>query len=183
VEVYESMSLQKNKNSSELKSGTSRGKRDRVKSNKGSNSRRAQRIYAFQVLYSMNFSDLSMEHLERTYDNFPDSSKTPLPKESSFAWELIQGVGQNYKELDQIIASYSRNWKIERIAKIELTILRLALYEMIKREDIPLKVAINEAVELSKLFGDENSRNFVNGILDAVARDVENGKFGICKGF
>jgi N utilization substance protein B len=54
---------------------------------------------------------------------------------------------------------------------------------MIKREDIPLKVAINEAVELSKLFGDENSRNFVNGILDAVARDVENGKFGICKGF
>ena len=150
---------------------------------KGVTSRRAQRIYAFQVLYSMNFSDPGMDHLVRTYDNFPGSSKPPLPKEKSFAWELIQGVGQNFKELDQIIASYSRNWRLDRIARIELTILRLALYEMIKREDIPLKVAINEAVELSKLFGDENSRNFVNGILDAVARDVENGKFGICKRF
>jgi N utilization substance protein B len=150
---------------------------------KGATSRRSQRIYAFQVLYAMNFFEPGMDHLVRTYDNFPDPRGSLLPKEDSFAWELIQGVGQNFKELDQIIASYSRNWKLDRIARIELTILRLALYEMIKREDIPLKVAINEAVELSKLFGDENSRNFVNGILDAVARDVENGKFGICKRF
>ncbi len=102
---------------------------------------------------------------------------------NTFAWSIIHGVWENLDDLDDIISQYSRNWKLKRIAKIELTILRLSVYEMRYCQDMPLKVAINEGVELAKKFGDGNSRNFVNGILDAVGKDIKNGKFGISKGF
>ena len=76
--------------------------------------------------------------------------------------------------LDNIIARHSRHWKLERIARMELAILRLALFELLHMPDVPAKVVINEAVELAKDFGDDNSGTFVNGVLDAVAR--ENGR-------
>lgn len=100
-----------------------------------------------------------------------------------FAWRLFSGVWRQRRELDETVARYSQHWKIERIARVELTILRLAIFEMLHAEDLPLKVAINEAVELSKAYGDENSRNFVNGILDGVARAVDAGEFGVTKKF
>ncbi|MDD4648423.1 MAG: transcription antitermination factor NusB, partial [Desulfoplanes sp.] len=76
------------------------------------------------------------------------------------------------KELDTTIARFSKHCKLNRIAKIELTILRLAVFEMLHVPDVPVRVTINEAIELAKKFGDDNSRTFVNGILDAVAKDV-----------
>lgn len=146
------------------------------------NSRSGQRLFAFQVLYAINFvpSKQSLEYTFKRFQNCPDQN---VPDAGSFAWTLVHGVWDNIDELDRTISSYSKNWKIERIAKIELTIMRLSVYEMCFCPDIPLKVAINEGIELAKTFGDENSRNFVNGILDAVARDIKNGKFGISKGF
>ncbi len=146
------------------------------------NSRRTQRIYAFQVLYALNFNQ-GQTDLEATFRRFRQDSPVEKPDQETFAWSLAQGVFENLDRLDEIIGGYSKNWKIGRIAKIELTILRLAIYEMLFCPDIPLKVAINEAIELSKSFGDGNSRNFINGILDAVARDTKNGEFGISKGF
>ncbi len=146
------------------------------------NSRRTLRTYAFQVLYSLNFTP-SLEALDSTFEVFRKESSHDKPGKNKFAWSIVHGVFSNLDSLDQIIASYSKNWKIRRIAKIELTIMRLAVYEMLYCPDIPLKVAINEAIELTKTFGDDNSRNFVNGILDAVARDTKNGKFGVNKGF
>lgn len=95
--------------------------------------------------------------------------------------ELLRGVLENSEEINRLIGSYSRHWRLERIAKIELGILRLAIYEMVYRPDIPLKVSINEAVELSKMFGDENSKGFINGILDAVAQSVRKGELGTRK--
>ncbi|MFP4084953.1 MAG: transcription antitermination factor NusB [Desulfonatronovibrio sp.] len=149
---------------------------------RNANSRRTQRIYAFQVLYALNFSQ-GLSGLEATFRRFREESSAEKQDQETFAWFLVHGVFENLDRLDEIIAGYSKNWKIGRIAKIELTILRLAVYEMLFCPDIPLKVAINEAIELSKSFGDGNSRNFINGILDAVARDTKDGKSGISKGF
>ncbi|WP_028575583.1 transcription antitermination factor NusB [Desulfonatronovibrio hydrogenovorans] len=149
---------------------------------KAENTRRQQRTYAFQVLYALNFVSAESS-LAATFNRFKESPAQDEETQGSFAWSLVRGVWDNLDELNRIIASYSRNWKIQRIARIELTIMRLAVYEMIYCPDIPLKVAINEAIELAKAFGDDNSRNFVNGILDAVAKDVRNGKFGTSKGF
>jgi len=92
--------------------------------------------------------------------------------------QLVNGVRDNLDKLDAVISRHSQNWKVKRIAMVELSIMRLAVYEMTHREDIPIKVAINEAVELAKTFGDNNSRNFVNGILDAVARDIRHDQPG-----
>lgn len=72
--------------------------------------------------------------------------------------------------MDRIIADHSKNWRLKRIARVELTILRLAAYELLFASDVPLKVAINEGIELSKTYGDPKSRGFVNGILDGIAR-------------
>lgn len=83
-----------------------------------------------------------------------------------FAEELIVGTIEKREEIDAVIAQYARNWDIRRIAKIDLSILRLALYEMMHRNDIPPVVTINEAIELSKLFSIEDAKRFINGILD-----------------
>lgn len=146
------------------------------------NSRKTQRTFAFQVLYALNFVP-DPDSLKKTYAIFQNESSSVRWGEDSFSWSLVYGVWKNFDDLNSIIASYSQNWKIQRIAKIEITILRLAVYEMRYCPDIPLKVAINEGIELAKIFGDDSSRNFVNGILDAVAKDIKNGKFGISKGF
>ena len=149
--------------------------------------RRAARERAFQVLYGLYFEDVgSEEKLARVFCQSPDQDipvdsiqGKDLREAEGFAWELTKGVWSSQKELDEIIVRFSQNWRIERIAKTELAILRLAMFEMLHRPDIPVKVAINEAIELAKQYGDENTRSFVNGILDAVAKAIEHGEIGI----
>ncbi|HKK33339.1 MAG TPA: transcription antitermination factor NusB [Desulfomicrobiaceae bacterium] len=142
-------------------------------------SRSQERRLAFQVIYATHFStEPDPAFLARTFDNFRDPEIPMDSREESFAWALVTGVFTHSKELDPIIDKFSRHWKLTRIAKIELTILRLSLFEMLHCPEIPLKVAMNEAIELAKQFGDENSRNFVNGILDGVARGIGEGQFG-----
>ena len=110
-------------------------------------------------------------------------SQTPLPEDQEFGLGLVTGVFGRLEEIDAVIRRFSKHWKIERIAKAELSILRLGVYELLYEPEIPLRVSINEAVELSKEFADDNSFPFVNGILDAVARAVSHGEFGIRKQF
>lgn len=141
--------------------------------------RRRGRRRAFEVLYGLSFNEIdSIDSLKFTFDNAPERSEENEPTEEGirFAWKLTAGVWTNGAAIDETITKFSRHWKLKRIARIELTILRVALYEMLYMDDIPLKVAINEAVELAKSFGDDNSKNFVNGILDAVAKAIENGE-------
>jgi transcription antitermination protein NusB len=148
--------------------------------NKGS--RRQGRTLAFQVLFGLSFDPQTEQAaLRRSFARNPAVAECESPEAVTFASELVLGVVANLPEIDQVIGQHSDNWKIGRIAKIELAILRLSLFEILHRQDIPLKVAINEAIELAKGFGDENSRAFVNGILDAVARAVDQGRFGIEK--
>ncbi len=146
--------------------------------------RRKARKRAFEILYGLHFEPPADERsLSRRFAACPrDEDVPPHPENSDFAWELVRGAWNAQRELDEVIARFSKNWKLTRIAKVELTILRLAMHEILHRQDIPLRVAINEAVELAKTYGDDNSPTFVNGILDAVARAVDNGEFTIRKG-
>ena len=140
--------------------------------------RRIGRRHAFQVLYGLDFFPVEgdkglVRAFEASFNTGFGEEKVSRGRE--FAWELVSGVWERMESLDKIITRFSRHWKIKRIAKVELAILRLALFEILFCEDTPPKVAINEAVELAKRFGDENSKNFVNGILDAAAKDLEKG--------
>lgn len=91
----------------------------------------------------------------------------------AFAESLIDGALRSLPEIDRAIARHAENWTIERIAKVELAILRLAVHELLHRRDIPPVVSINEAVELAKAFGGDDSHRFVNGILDRVKEGLD----------
>ena len=89
---------------------------------------------------------------------------------SDYAKELYTGVLANLDKLDETLASYSKKWKLNRLPKVSLTVLRLALYEMEFVDDLPDSVAINEAVELAKKYGSQEDASFINGVLGAVSR-------------
>ena len=99
-----------------------------------------------------------------------------VAESDGFAWELVEGVWRATAELDDIIARFARNWRLERVGRVELTLLRLAVYEMLYRPDVPAKVALNEALELERQYGEEKSRTFVNGVLDAVVKALDKGE-------
>ncbi len=146
-------------------------------------SRRKGRKQAFECLYGLIFeSAADARSLNRAFARCPhDVPEGEDGMGQDFAWELVSGVWDNQREIDAMIVRFSKNWKLSRIAKVELTILRLAVFEILHRPDIPLRVALNEAIELAKRYGDENSRNFINGILDAIAKAVDSGEFEIHK--
>ena len=89
----------------------------------------------------------------------------------AFMQELVDGVLAHRDAVDEVIAAHAQHWSLTRIAKVDLLILRLAVYELRHRTDIPTGATINEAVELAKRYGEEKSYRFVNGILGAVARE------------
>ncbi len=86
-------------------------------------------------------------------------------EENSYLEERFQGILSKLNEVDEILSEISSGWKLDRLGKVELTILRLGIYEMRFDDEIPVKVAINEAVELSKKFGGDDTPGFVNGVL------------------
>jgi N utilization substance protein B len=109
-------------------------------------------------------------------------SPVSAEKENAAAWlddekfrafisDNFNGILAHLSELDSSIVEKIKNWDIERVARVELNILRMALYEMMYRDDIPRNVSIDEAVELAKIFGDKDSGRFVNGILGAITTD------------
>lgn len=136
--------------------------------------RRLERVFAFKVLYGLCFSPPSSEAaLLDAFTLTPDRPEG-MDNEDSYAWRLVYGIWKEGPRLDEAMASFSQNWRVERIGKVEATILRIALYELMRRDpDVPPKVVINEAVELSKQYSDDKSRIFVNGVLDAAARALE----------
>lgn len=145
---------------------------------KSKGSRRQGRTLAFQVLFGLGFDPQTEQGaLRRAFARNPAVVDCENEEAVSFASQLVMGACEHMAAIDKVIGKHSDHWKIGRIAKVELAILRLSLFEILHRQDIPLKVAINEAIELAKGFGDESSRSFVNGILDAVARAVDQGRF------
>jgi len=116
-----------------------------------------QFLYAWSINKPANLTDdlhVFLQGLEQPREHY------------AFAEELIDGVLKNIDEVDGHIRTLAHNWEFDRIARIDLAILRLAIYEMLYRKDIPPVVSINEAIDLSKNFSTADSKRFINGILD-----------------
>lgn len=132
--------------------------------------RRKAREIALQVLYGLNFVNVDVqEALDLFWGNFvaPKAAK-------EFAAFLVQGICEHKEELDKLIAGCSDNWSLGRMSRVDINILRLAVFEFLYCDDIPPKVTLNEAVDLGKTFGSENSGSFINGILDALNLQLNN---------
>jgi N utilization substance protein B len=128
--------------------------------------RRQARIVALQALFETDCADhpIGLVVQQRMED-------LTLPKEGrSFVLRLVQGVLANRAQLDELISTYAPEWPIEQMAIIDRNILRIALFEFLIDQGTPPKVAINEAVELAKMFGSDSSQRFVNGVLGALLR-------------
>jgi len=122
------------------------------------------REIALQILYKVDITNYSLEDaLEIFKVNFESKSES-----WSFARDLATGMHQHLNEIDSLIEKQSERWKISRMPVTDRNILRLAVYELLYREDIPSRVTLNEAIELGKRFGTEESGAFINGVLDNI---------------
>ena len=130
--------------------------------------RKKARDSAFKCVYQLGF-DLNIDIQETLKYNYEENNNTL--EEQEYISLLLNGIKDNLSEIDNKILDCLKDWSIERIAKIDLAILRLAIYEIIYIEELSVKVSANEAVELSKTYGNDNSPNFVNGVL---AKIIEN---------
>jgi N utilization substance protein B len=125
--------------------------------------RRAGRVAALQYLFAWSINPPS--NLANDLQAFFETQENPRDQ-YSYGEEVINGVITNIADLDARIKGLAHNWEFERIAKIDLAILRLAMFEMLYRKDVPPVVSINEAIDLSKQFSNADAKRFINGILD-----------------
>jgi N utilization substance protein B len=131
--------------------------------------RRTGRERALQALYQLEMAPgTPAEALASAWSASAEEGK-PDPDAVRFAQELVEGVRAHQAEIDELIEKHSHNWRLDRMSRIDRNVLRLGVFELKYRPDIPKKVSINEAVELGKNFGTEESSAFVNGLLDRVA--------------
>jgi N utilization substance protein B len=143
--------------------------------------RHLARTVAMQTLYEWDFTHSLHENKvgEDDKQTLADLIKTNLQEfapgldDEGFAKELVTGVVENIEQIDPYIIKYAPEWPIEQITNVDRNILRLAIYEMLVKADVPAKVAINEAIELAKAFGGESSGRFVNGVLGAIYKDID----------
>ena len=126
--------------------------------------RRKARELALMILYELEFR---AGEAKAILDTFWQDHLVP-PDVRAFTESLVRGTVESCPELDRLIAANAAHWSLARIALVERNILRLAVYELVYRDDIPERVAINEAIELAKLYGSQESGAFVNGILDQI---------------
>jgi transcription antitermination protein NusB len=138
--------------------------------------RREGRELALQALYSKDLVPHdALSALKRIIESFGEGDEPTLAVNSkayAFASELVNGVVSHLPDIDARIAEKSKHWSMARMARVDLNILRLAVFELLYRADIPKNVTMNEAIEVAKKFGAEDSASFVNGILDEIASGV-----------
>ena len=131
--------------------------------------RRQAREIAMQALFYMDMrSNVSVEMLEHFCGNFSPSKKT-----QPFFLKLVNGVLGVKGELDALIERFSMNWDIKRMSGVDRNVMRIAVFELLYCDDIPPKVSINEAVDIGKKFGSEESGAFINGIMDSIREELE----------
>lgn len=141
-------------------------------------SRRRAREFALQGLYKADLAEVPItEALGNLWTGLMEGegigeARAPESEEVEFAQRLAFGVAERQTEIDELIEEASTNWRLSRMPVVDRNILRMAAFELLACDDIPATVSINEAVELAKTFGTENSRAFVNGIVDRIARTL-----------
>lgn len=136
--------------------------------------RRQARELALQALF---YLDMNVgEDPERSIESFCREHEEALsPQVKPFFLDLVQGALASKGEIDALMEKYSKNWKISRMPAVDRNIMRVAAFELLKREDIPPSVTINEAVEIGKKFGTRDSGPFINGILDRIRLSLKDG--------
>ena len=131
-------------------------------------SRHLSRSIAMQSLYEWDFSNKESDLKEITERNINEFGKRL--KDQAFVWELILGIVEHLEEIDEIIKKSAPQWPLEQVSIIDRNVLRIGIYELLyaDKNSVPPKVAINEAIELAKSFGGDNSGKFINGVLGTV---------------
>lgn len=128
--------------------------------------RKLSREKAMELLFGMT---LSKDTVEEAIENFVDNYEGNIKEiDLTYVKQTLIGIENNKEAIDEVIAANLHNWKIDRISKINLTILRLAAYELLYNEEVPKGVAINEALEITRKYSDEKSVSFINGVLDKI---------------
>lgn len=136
-------------------------------------SRRKARILAFQALYAWDASSGSTADILE-FSWLDEARRATLdPEIAAFARLLISGVLETRTELDEIITSHLKNWSFERLKKVDLSILRIGAYSLLHQSEIPAQITIDEAIEIAKEFGSEDSFRFINGVLDGIWKSIQ----------
>lgn len=123
---------------------------------------------ALKILYAI---DITREEVQKCIDNYWMGQDEVKPEVKNYSDSVVFGVCNNLKDIDAVITEHTTNWQLDRMAVIDRNILRQATYELIYSDDIPPKVAMNEAIELAKKYGDNDSGKFVNGVLDKINKE------------
>lgn len=139
-------------------------------------SRHEARKIALQTLYEWSFNSTNVEEIAtRVLDLTQDDTENTTGREEidkELIFFLVKGVTEDLDTIDKIIESSAPEWPLEQIAKVDLEILRIAIFELFIARSVPPKVAIDEAVELGKQFGGDNSSKFINGVLGTVVKEL-----------
>lgn len=130
--------------------------------------RRQARELALQALYAWEIGEVSIEDIEARVIIDDEASERTL----EYARELFRLACRDHEKTDKIVAELAHNWKVSRMASVDRNILRLAITEMSEMTDVPVKVVMNEAIEMSKKFSTAESASFVNGILDRYVKNL-----------
>ena len=125
--------------------------------------RREIREKVFKMMFRVEF--YNQEEMSEQIALCEDDACSWKEKDKTYIFEKVEKISEKLEEIDAKINEVSEGWKTGRMGKVDLTLIRLAVYEMLYEEDVPAKVAINEAVELAKQYGTDNSPSFVNGVL------------------
>jgi len=143
-------------------------------------SRSDARRHAFVLIFQMPFhSPMDAETFAWLkalyYDCLDDGLLGPRPagRDAAYADRVMWGTLEHLAQLDGVIDNFLKGWDISRLNKVDLAIIRLAIYEMLREPDVPFGVAVNEAVELAKTYGTDESPAFINGVLGNVAREIK----------
>ncbi len=130
--------------------------------------RRKSRECALQVLYQIDVTHQNpLRALQEWKEHFD-----PERGEDEFAKQIILGVIDHLQEIDRMIQTQSEHWQLDRISIVDRNILRMAIFELLYCQDIPSKVTLNEAIDLGKRYGSQESGSFINGILDGIQKEV-----------
>jgi transcription antitermination factor NusB len=123
---------------------------------------------ALKILYAI---DITKESAELCINNYWLSQEKVESQVRHFADDIVNGVCHNRAKIDKLISEHATNWELDRMAVIDRNVLRCGTYELMYMDDIPPKVAINEAIDIAKKYGDKDSGAFVNGVLDKISKE------------
>lgn len=128
---------------------------------------------AFELLYSLEVQKIEKEEMNEQIDLYIENNEITDNKVIEYIRDIINGIQENDENINKMISdNLASNWQINRVAKVNIAILKIAIYEIIYKK-LPYKVVINEAVELAKAYGDDSSSSFINGVLANIVKDID----------